>query len=129
MNTSFSSPGFELNSNIYTPDWSNHYDLSWQAHATENYTPQFHELHHSEYSQFSNPSPIPSSYDYLTQHSLLEDSLKKFMQLTGQSISPVPQESSLEDTLSEFRQTINQPIKEITYATMANTEAIARFEG
>jgi hypothetical protein len=45
MNTSFSSPGFESNSNIYTPDWSNHSDFSWQAHAMGNYAPQFHELH------------------------------------------------------------------------------------
>ena len=44
-------------------------------------------------------------------------------------MSPTPQESSLEDALSEFRQPVNQPIQEITDATMANTEAIARLEG
>jgi hypothetical protein len=63
MNTSFSNQGFESNSNIYTPGWSNHFDFSWQAHATRNYAPQFHDLHHSEYSQFNNPSSIPLSYD------------------------------------------------------------------
>jgi hypothetical protein len=31
MNTNFSSPGFELNSNFYNPDWSNHPNFSWQA--------------------------------------------------------------------------------------------------
>ena len=70
-----------------------------------NYASQFHELHHSEYSQFDNSSSISSSYDYLPQQSSLEDSLKEFMQLTGQSI------------------------QEITDATMANIEAIARLEG
>jgi hypothetical protein len=35
----------------------------------------------------------------------------------------------LEDAFSEFRQTINQPIQEITDATMANIETIARLEG
>jgi hypothetical protein len=51
------------------------------------------------------------------------------MQLTGQSTSLLSQELSLEDTLEAFRQTINQPIQEITDATMANTEAIARLKG
>jgi hypothetical protein len=59
----------------------------------------------------------------------LEETLKEFMQLTGQSTSLVSQELSLEDTLEAFRQTINQPIQEITDATMANTEAIARLKG
>jgi hypothetical protein len=94
-----------------------------------NYAPQFHELQHFGYSQFDNPSSIPSSYDYLPQQSSLEDSLKEFMQLTSQSKSPVPQESSLEDVLNEFRQTVNQLIQEITDATMANTQAIVRLEG
>jgi hypothetical protein len=35
----------------------------------------------------------------------------------------------LEDTLKAFRQTVNQPFHEIKDATVANTEAIARFEG
>jgi hypothetical protein len=46
ININFSSSGSELNSNFYTPDWSNHFDLSWQAHATGNYAPQFYGLHH-----------------------------------------------------------------------------------
>ena len=105
MNINFTSSRFESNSNIYTPDWSMHSDFSGQAHAIGNYAPQFHELHHSKYSLFNNSSSISSSYDYLPQQSLLEDSLKEFMHLTGQSI------------------------QEITDATMANTEAIARLEG
>ena len=51
------------------------------------------------------------------------------MELTGQSIIPVSQELSLEDTLEAFKQTVDQPFHEITDATMANTEAIARLEG
>jgi hypothetical protein len=70
-----------------------------------NYAPQSYGLHHPEYSQSDNPSSNLSSYNYPPKQSLLEDSLKEFMQLTGQSI------------------------QEITYATMANNEAIARFEG
>ena len=54
MNTNFSSPGLELNSNFYNPDWSNHPDFSWQAHATKNYAPQVDELHHPNYPQFDN---------------------------------------------------------------------------
>jgi hypothetical protein len=83
MNNFFSNPGFESNSNIYTPHWNNHSDFLWQAHTMKNYAPQFHELQHSEYLQFDNLSSIPSSYDYLSQQSSLEDSLKKLMQLTG----------------------------------------------
>ena len=49
MNTNFSSLGFESNSNFYNPDWRNHSDFSWQAHATGNYAPQSPELHHPEY--------------------------------------------------------------------------------
>jgi hypothetical protein len=105
MNTNSSSSGFESNSNIYTPNWSNHFEFSGQALATGNYALQFHELHHFEFSHFNNPSSIPSSYDYPPKQSSLEETLKEFMQLTGQSI------------------------QEITDATMANTEAIARLDG
>jgi hypothetical protein len=35
----------------------------------------------------------------------------------------------LEDTLEVFRQTVNQAFQEITDATVANTEAVARLEG
>jgi hypothetical protein len=49
MNTSFSSPRFESNSNFYNPYWSNHSDISWHAHAMENLAPQSYGLHHPEY--------------------------------------------------------------------------------
>jgi hypothetical protein len=39
MNTNFSNLGFESNFSFYTLDRSNHFDFSWQAHATENYAP------------------------------------------------------------------------------------------
>ena len=108
---------------------SDHTDVSWYAHATGNYAPQSHGLHHSEYPQFDNPSSNPSLNDYPLKQSSLEETLKEFMQLISQSIIPVSQELSLEDTLEAFRKTVNQPFQEITDATVANTKAIARLEG
>jgi hypothetical protein len=55
LNINFSSPGFESNSNFYNSDWSNHSNFSWQAQATENYAPQYHELHHlNSHSSITN---------------------------------------------------------------------------
>ena len=79
MNTNFSSSGSELNSNFYTPDQNNHSNFSWQAHAMENYAPQFDELHHLEYLQFDNQFSTLSSYNYPPQDSSLEDTLKAFI--------------------------------------------------
>jgi len=107
MNTNFSSPGFDSNSNFYNPDWRNHSDFSWQAQAMGNYSPQFQEMHHSKYQQFDDQSSHPSSHNNPASfsQSTLEDTLKVFMQLTGQAIS------------------------EVKNATMENTQAIARIEG
>jgi uncharacterized coiled-coil protein SlyX len=84
-----------------------------------------------------------SSYDPLPKKSL-EDTLKEFMEITGQSTIQVLQpESSLEDTLKEFMENTSQTmqelknvtmvdssaIREIEDATMANTSAIQRLEG
>jgi hypothetical protein len=102
-NTNFSNLGFDSNSNFYNPDWSNHSDFFWQAQATGNYTPQYHDLHHPEYPQFENQVLHPSSYDPLPQKSSLEDTLKEFIERSDQSTIQVPQlEFSLEDTLKEF---------------------------
>ena len=128
MEHQFLSLGFELNSNIYNLDWSNHSYFSWQSHATENYAPQSYGLHHSEYPQSDNPFSNPSSYDYLPKQSSLEETLKEFMKLIGQPTIPTPQEPSLKDTLEAFRQTVNQPCHEIIDAIVANTEAIVRLE-
>jgi hypothetical protein len=107
MNPNFSSPGFDANPNFYNPDWSNHPDFSWQAQAMGNCAPQFQELHHPDYPQFDNQSSHPSSYNYpaSSSQSTLEDTLKVFIELTGQAISDVKS------------------------ATMENTQAIARIEG
>jgi hypothetical protein len=129
MNTSFSSPGFESNSNFYNPDWSNHSDLSGQAHATGNYAPQVDELHHPDYPQFNNQFSSHSSYDYPPMQSSLEETLKEFMELVDQPTILTSQEPSLEDTIEAFRKTVNQPCQEIIDATVANIEAIARLEG
>jgi uncharacterized coiled-coil protein SlyX len=64
MNTNLSNPGFDSNSNFYNPDWSNHSDFLWQAQATRNYAPQYHELHHPDYPQFDHQFSNPSSYNY-----------------------------------------------------------------
>jgi hypothetical protein len=128
LNTSFSSPGFESNSNFYNPDWSNHSDFSWHDHATENFAPQVDELHHPEYPQFDNHFSS-HSYDYPPETSSLEDTLKEFMELVDQPTIPVLHEPSLEDTLYAFRQTVNQPCQEIMDAQLANTEEVARLEG
>jgi hypothetical protein len=68
-----------------------------------NCAPQFHELHHPKYQQFENQVLHPSSYDPLPQKSLLEDTLKIFMERTGQSTIQVPEpELSLEDMPKVF---------------------------
>jgi hypothetical protein len=129
LNTSFSSPGFESNSNFYNPDWSNHSDFSWHDHAMENFAPQVDELQNPEYPQFDNQFSSHSSYDYPPKQSSLEETLKEFMELVGQPTIPASQEQSLEDSLEAFRKTINQPCQEIIDATVANTETVARLEG
>ena len=112
MNTNFSSPGFESNSNFYyNLDWSNHFDFSWQAHAIGNYAPQVDELQHPDYPQFDNQFSTLSSYDYPHKQSSLEETFKEFMELIGQPTMPASQEPSLEDTLEAFRQTTNQCIQ------------------
>jgi len=107
MNTNFSSPGFDSNSNFYNPAWTNHFNFSWQAQAMGNCAPQFQILHHSEYLQIDDQSSHPSPHNYPASfsQSTLEDTLKVFMQLTGQAIS------------------------EVRNAAMENTRAIARIEG
>jgi hypothetical protein len=91
MNTNFSSPGFDSNSNFYNQDWSNYSNFSWQAQAMGNCATQFQELHHSEYLQFDDQSSHPSSHNYpaSSSQSTLEDTLKVFMQLTSQAIGKV----------------------------------------
>jgi len=86
MNTNFSKRGFDSNSNFYNPDWNNHSDFSWQAQATGNYAPQYHELHHPEYPQFDNQSSHPLSYNYLEPHSSFKDTIKAFIQASSQNI-------------------------------------------
>jgi hypothetical protein len=129
MNINFSNSGFKLNSNFYTPDWSNHYDFSWQAHAMGNYALQSYGLHHSKYPQSDNSSSNPSSSDYPPKQSSSEKTLKEFMELIGQPTILASQEPSLEDTLRAFRQIVNQPFHEIKDAVVANTKAVARLEG
>jgi hypothetical protein len=41
INTNFSSPEFNSNSNFYNSDWSNHPDFLWEAQAMRNCAPQF----------------------------------------------------------------------------------------
>jgi hypothetical protein len=129
MNTSFSSPRFESNSNFYNPDWSNHSDFSWHAHATGNYAPQVDELHYPDYSRFDNQFSSHLSYDYPPKQSSLEETLKEFMELVSQPTIPASHELSLEETLKELRKIVNQPCQKIIDATVANTETVVRLEG
>jgi hypothetical protein len=86
-------------------------------------------LHHPNYLQFDNQFSSHPSYDYPPKQSSLKETLKEFMELVGQLTITVSQKLSLEDTLKEFIQIVNQPCQEITDATVANTEAVARLEG
>jgi hypothetical protein len=70
-----------------------------------NYAPQCHELHHPEHTQFNSQSSHYSSYNQLVPQSTLKDTLKTFMQLTGEAIS------------------------DMKNATMVNTQAIAKMKG
>ena len=90
LNTNFSSPGFESNSNFHNSDWSNHSDFSWQSHSMENYAPQFDGLHHSKYPQFDNHFSNPSSFDFPPKQSSLEETFKEFKELIGQPTIPMP---------------------------------------
>jgi len=101
MNTNFSNLGFDSNSNFYNSDWSNHSDFSWQAQAMGNCAPQYHELHHPEYSQFDNQSFHHSSYNYPAQELSFEDTVKAFIQASSQNI-----------------QGLNQTIQELKTATI-----------
>jgi hypothetical protein len=95
-----------------------------------NCAPQFHELHHPEYSQFENQVFYPSPYDHLPQKSSLEDTPKEFMERIGQFTIQVPQpESSMEDTLKAFMHLTCQSFSDVKNATMANTSAIESLEG
>jgi hypothetical protein len=127
LNTSFSSPGFQSNSNFYNSDWSNNSDFSWHNYATENFAPQVDELYHPEYPQFNNHFSS-HSYDYPPQTSSLEDTFKECMELVGQPTISASHEPSLQESLETFRKTINQSCQEIIDATLADTEAIARME-
>jgi hypothetical protein len=129
LNTSFSSPEFESNSNFYNLDWGNHSDFSWHNHAMENFAPQVDELQNPDYPQFDNQFSSYPPYNYSPKQSSLKETLKEFMDLVGQPTIPTSHELSLEETLEEFRKTVNQPCQEITDATVANTKVVARLEG
>jgi hypothetical protein len=131
MNTSFSNPGYDSNSNFYHPDWSNQFNFSWSAQTTRNYAPQFQESHHSDYPQFNHqaqplvyqaPQPAPQS------------SLEEIMQSTDKNLQALTQSTD------KFVQAIDKNIQELKNATMANsrdiqelksytTQAMSRLEG
>jgi hypothetical protein len=83
MNTSFSNPGCDSNSNFYNPDWSNQSDFSWSAQTIGNYAPQFQELHHSDYPQFDHQAqPLVYQVPQPAPQSSWEEIMKAFMQST-----------------------------------------------
>jgi len=113
---------------------SNHPDFSWQAQAMGNcgwnrLLSQFYKLHHPDYPQFRNQFLHPSSYDPLPQKSSLEDTLKEFIERTGQStIQESQSESSLEDTLKAFMHLTGQSFSDVKNVTLANTSTIKSLE-
>ena len=119
MNTSSSNLGFELNFNFYSPNWSNHSNFLWQAHAMGNYAPQIDELHHPEYLKLDNQFSTLSSCNYPPQDSSLEDTFKAFIQSNSQILQKIKDATMVN----------SQSIHEIKDVAMANTEAIARLEG
>jgi hypothetical protein len=95
----------------------------------ENYAPQVDKLHHPDYLQFDNQFSSHSSYDYPPKQSSLEETLNEFIELVSQPTIPASHEPSLKDTLEACKKIVNQHFQEITDATVANTEAVARLEG
>jgi len=130
MNTNFSNPRFDLNSNFYNPDWSNHSDFSWQAQATGNYAPQYHELYHTKYPQFDHQSSNPSSYNYPAQELSFEDTVKAFIQVSSKNIQ------GLNHTIQELKtatlrdsQNIQELTNEIRDSNQFTHQAIVKMEG
>jgi hypothetical protein len=130
MNTNFSNLGFDSSSNFYNPDWSNHFDFSWQAQAMGNYAPQYHELHHPEYPQFNHQSSNPSSYNYPAQELSFEDTVKSFIQASSQNIQ------ELNQTIQELKiatlrdsQNIQELTNEIRDSNQFTHQAIVKMEG
>jgi hypothetical protein len=113
MNTSFSYPGCDSNSNFYNPNWSNQSDFSWSAQTIGNYAPQFQELHHSNYLQFGHQAQ-PPVYQ-VPQHapqSSLEDMMKALMQSTD-----------------KFMQRTDQAVQSNTRDIQELKGSVARIEG
>jgi hypothetical protein len=100
-------------SKTYNPGWRNHPNFSWKQNqggaphqAHNQYPPGFHQpVHHQ--GRPVQPAPAyqaPNQAPASSSQSTLEDTLKAFMQLTGQSINDVKN------------------------ATMVNTQAISKME-
>jgi hypothetical protein len=118
MNTNFSRPSFDSNSNFYNSDWSNHSEFLWQTQATGNCAPQYHDLHHPEYPQFNHQSSNPSSYNYPAQELSFEDTVKAFIQASNQSTQE----------LKNATMRSNQAIQELQKVTMRNDQILQEFK-
>lgn len=104
-------------SETYNPGWQNHPNFLWKQSPPMNQGGGPHQAHnqyppgfHHPFDHHSRQAPLAPAYQPPTQaqasssQSTLEDTLKAFMQLTGQSIN------------------------EVKNATMMNTQAIAKIE-
>jgi predicted phage tail protein len=92
MNTSFSNPGYDSNSNFYYLDRSNQSDFTWSAQTTGNYASQFQELHHSDYPQFIHQAqPLAYQVPQPASQSSLEDMMKELMQSTDKFMQQTDQ--------------------------------------
>jgi hypothetical protein len=118
MNTNFSNPGFESNSNVYNSDWRNHPNFSWQAQAMGNCAPQYHDLHHPEYPQINHQSSPPSSYNYPAQRLSLEETLQAFIQTSNRNIQE----------LKKVTMSNNQMMQELKSVTMSNDQIMQELK-
>jgi hypothetical protein len=122
MNTNFSSPGFESNSNVYDSDWRNHPNFSWQAQAIGNCAPQYHDLYHPKYPQINHQSSPPSSYNYPAQRLSLEETLQAFIQTSNRNMQE----------LKSVTMSNNQAMQELKTASISdnkNIQNLAKIEG
>jgi hypothetical protein len=103
-------------SETYNPEWRNHPNFSWkQNQPTTNQGGAPHPPHHyppifsSYQNQGRSAQPASSSYQAPTQ-------------------APASSTQSLEETMREFMKLTGQSISEVRQSTMVNTQAISKLE-
>jgi hypothetical protein len=114
----FQKPSSGPYSETYNPGWRNHPNFSWKQnqpttnqggvpHAQNHYPPGFSAPYQNHGCLV--PPASSSSYQAPTQ-------------------APASSTQSLEETMKEFMKIIGQSISDVRHATMVNTQAIAKIE-